>query len=152
MKHSVWLLLCLAWPLLAQSTTNHYETLQQSRWFAVSGGFANATTPEAFALAAICNETNAAATLRRLIAEPGSVQQLYGLLGLRILNAADFNTTLPQFMQSKTKAGVLVGCIAGDRETADVARRIRDNRWSIQTRPVPGGKYAPAVVEREQHH
>ena len=81
-KHLVWLIFSVAWPVFAQTAlTNHYDTLKQSSWFAISGGFANAATSEAHAITAICGQTNAVATFQRLLQEKGAAQQLYGLLG-----------------------------------------------------------------------
>jgi len=31
--------------------------------------------------------------------------------------------------------------------TAEVARQIQNNQWRLRTVPVPGAKYAPAVVD-----
>ena len=161
---------CVAWPVFAQTaTTNHYDILKQSSWFAISGGFANAATSEAHALAAICGQTNAVATLQRLLQEKEPAQQLYGLLGLQILvtlsssngvtraqeleKAAGeasnaLSRALPLLLSSKSKVRVLDGCIAGEREVAEVARQIRDKQWSLRSVPVPGGKYGPALIER----
>jgi len=129
-------------------STNHYDTLKNSRWFAISGGFANAITPEGHALAAICEQTNAAATFQRLLAESAPAQQLYGLLGLRLVNAPEFKAALPSLLNNKAKVPVLVGCIAGERDVGEVARQIQNHQWRLRTGPAPGGKNAPVVVEQ----
>lgn len=144
----LWLLLTMATPLFAQTvSTNHYDTLKNSRWFAISGGFANATTPESYAVAAICEQTNATSTFQRLLQEPAPAQQLYGLLGLHLIKAGEFKAALPSLLISKAKVRVLMGCIAGERDVAEVARQIQNNQWRLRVVPVPGGKYASAVVE-----
>jgi len=142
------------------ASTNHYDTLRQSSWFAISGGIANAPTSEAQAIAAICGQTNAVATFQRLLGEKGAAQQLYGLLGLQVLATLSasngekdkasiaFSTALPSLLNSKAKVRVLDGCIAGERDVAQAARQIRDKQWSLRTMPVPGGKYAPTLIER----
>jgi hypothetical protein len=138
-------LLMTAFPLFAQTaTTNHLEILKKSTWFATTGGFANATTPEGYAVTAICRQTNAVATFRSLLQEQGSAQQLYGLLGLRLVNTPEFKDALPRFLQSKAKVRVLVGCIAGEWEVSKVAKQVQAGQWNPRLVPVPGGEYAPA--------
>ena len=147
-KHLVWLVLTVAWPVFAQTVaTNHYDTLKQSACFALAGGIANMTTPQGHAVAALCTETNTAA-FQRLLQEPGAAQQLYGLLGLHLLNAPEYKTALPPFLKSQAKVKTLTGCMAGEREVAEVARQIEAKQWKLRTMPVPGGKYAPTIVER----
>jgi len=148
-KHLVWVIFSMACPVFAQTaSTNHYDILKLSSWFAISGGFANAATPEAHAINALCGQTNAVATFQRLLQEKGAAQQLYGLLGLHVLNAPEFKTALPSFLNSTEKVRVLSGCIAGERHVAEVARQIQNNQWGLRTLPVPGGKHAPTLMER----
>ena len=144
MKHLVWFILCVAWPVLAQTaTTNHFDTLKNSSWFAISGGFANTTTAEANAVAAISRQTNAVAEFKRLLDEPGPAQNLYGLLGLHVLSAPEFKPALQSLLNSKTNVRVLGGCIVGEREVAEVARQIQNNQWNLPGQTVRGGKYGP---------
>jgi hypothetical protein len=139
------LLLLMVFPLFAQTaTTNHLEVLKKSTWFATAGGFANATTPEGHAIAAICQQTNAAATFRSLLQEQEPAQQLYGLLGLHLVNAPEFEEALPRFLGNKAKVRVLVGCIAGEWEVREVAKQVQTGQWNPRMVPLPGGKYAPA--------
>jgi hypothetical protein len=149
MKGWICLWLMLAGMAFAQvPSTNHLKTLQQSRWFAVSGGFANALLPESYALAALCAQTNAGATFERLLQEKDEAQKLYGLLGLQLIAAPEFKTALPPFLRSEAEVQTLIGCIAGKRPVSEMALQIQNGRWTIRTVPVPGGKYAPAVVEK----
>jgi len=142
-KYLIWLILCVACPVFAQTTsTNHFDVLKQSSWFAISGGIANIETSEAHAVSAICEQTNAVATFRRLLQENGAAQQLYGLLGLQFLNAPEFETALPLLLNSKAKVRVLSGCIVGEQEVAEVARQIQNRQWRLRPTPVPGGNYA----------
>ena len=164
-KHIIGLILSLAWPVFSQATsTNHYDTVKQSRWFAISGGFANAATSEAHALTAICGQTNAVATLQRLLQEKEPAPQLYGLLGLQVLVSLSASNDVPHSQELEKAAGeasialsralplllsseknvrVLDGCIAGERQVAEVARQIRGNQWRLRSMPLPDGKYAP---------
>ena len=140
-KHLLWLLLGLAWPVFAQKaatgSTNHCEVLKQSKMFAISGGFTGATTPEGHAVAALCAQTNTAA-FRRLLQEKDGVPQLYGLLGLYRLNAPELKTALPPLLNSKARVGVLTGCTRIDREVGQVAREIQNNQWHVPA-PAPDG-------------
>jgi hypothetical protein len=143
-KYLIWLTLCVAYPVFAQvASTNHFDVLKQSNWFAISGGIANTETSEAHAVSAICDQTNAVATFRRLLHENGAAQQLYGLLGLQVLNAPEFKTALPQLLNSNAKVRILSGCIVGEQEVAEVARQIQNRQWRLRSTPVPGGKHAP---------
>lgn len=128
-------------------STNHLEVLRQSTMFSLAGGLANVARPEAWAVAAICRQSNAADTFQALLKEPGVTQQLYGLLGLRVLGSAEFESSLPALLESKANVTVLRGCIAGNREAAEVAREIKASRYTVRTMPVPNGKYAPVVIE-----
>jgi hypothetical protein len=147
-KRFFWLILSVAWPVFAQTASTHYDALKQSEWFAIAGGFAGATTSEGHAVAALCAETNAVATFQRLLQERGAAQQLYGLLGLHLLNAPEAKTALPPLLKSKAKVKTLMGCIVGEREVAEVARQIEAKQWTVPNVPVPGGKYAPSITER----
>lgn len=142
-------MLSVALPLWgAQVTTNHFETLKQSNWFATHGGIGNMITPEGIAVAAICNQTNCVALFRELLKEKQPAQQLYGLLGLQLMNAPDFKDVLPKFTESQTKVRVLSGCIAGEWEVREVARRIGEKQWKLRPEPVPGGKYEMHLEQR----
>jgi hypothetical protein len=33
-----------------------------------------------------------------------------------------------------------MGCIAGERDVAEVAQQIQNNQWPLRTVPVPGAK------------
>ena len=141
MRKLIWLILSAAFPLLADtSATNHYDILKDSTWFAISGGFANAMTPEGQAMSAILKQTNAAATFQKLLHEKAPAPQLYGLLGLHLLNAPEFKTTLPRLLDRKTKVRVLMGCIVGEQEVGTVARQIQANQWNIRDVPAPQPK------------
>ena len=109
----------------------------------ISGGIANTETSEAHAVSAICDQTNAVATFRRLLQENGAAQQLYGLLGLQVLNAPEFKTALPQLLNSNAKVRVLSGCIVGEQEVGEVVQQIQNRQWRLRSAPVPGGKDAP---------
>lgn len=141
MKHWLWLLLAIAIPAFAPAAaTNHYDLLRQSRWFALTGGPGNAPTPEAYALAAICEQTNAVETFRRLLQDKSESQQIYGLLGLQLIDNPEFKTALPPLLKSTGKVRVLRGCIAGEWPVAEVARQIRDKLWRLPDLRTPGAK------------
>lgn len=141
MKHWFWLLLAVAIPTFAPAAaTNHYDILRQSRWFAISGGPGNAPTPEAYALAEICDQADAVDTFRRLLQENGEAQQIYGLLGLQLVDAPEFKTALPALLKSTGKVRVLRGCIAGEWQVAEVARQIRDKLWRLPNLRALGAK------------
>ena len=141
MKQLLWFILFAACSVLAQNaSTNHYDTLKNSGWFAISGGIANTATTEAHAVAAICKQPNAAAEFRRLLQEKEAAPQLYGLLGLQTVNAPEFKPALSALLKSEAKVRVLRGCIAGERNVAEVAREIQNAQWKLLTRPIPEGK------------
>jgi hypothetical protein len=150
MKQFIWVLLSSVWTFLAPaaSTTNHFEVLKQSRWFAIAGGIAGTTTQEGHAVAAICQMTNGVAMFKRLLDEKGTAQKLYGLLGLHLLKAPEVKTVLPPLLASQDNVQVLRGCIAGEQEVGQVAREIKNDQWTLRFVPVSGAKYAPSVIER----
>lgn len=146
-KTCVLMLLCAVWPLWAQTTTNHHDTLKNARWFALAGGIADMPTPENYALAAICEQTNAVETLQRLLKEPGATPQLYAALGLRLVGAPEFKAALAPLLDSKETVLVMTGCIVGPRSVAEAARQVRDTPYQIRSMPAAGGRSLPTVVE-----
>jgi len=55
----------------------------------------------------------------------------FGLLGLKTIGAAEFKDALAKLSKDKSQVTVLVGCIAGPREVATVAKEIEQGRWSL---------------------
>jgi hypothetical protein len=72
------------------------------------------------------------------------------LLGLEILKAPEFKSALPTLLKSEAKVQVLIGCIAGEREVAELAREIQNNQWRLPTEPTPKLHYAPANPARKK--
>src|SRR4030095_1018956 len=59
-----------------------------------------------------------------------------------------FSRARPPLRNSKSKVLVLSGCIAGEREVAEVARQIRDKQWILRPMPVHSGMYVSGMMKR----
>lgn len=108
----VFLLLLCAAHVFGQTTagtTNHYEVLRQEKMFCVAGGFSGAVTAAGHSLMAIARQKDAASVFTKLTREDSPTAQLFGLLGLRIIGADQFNNALAKLLKSKSEVTVLVG-------------------------------------------
>lgn len=112
-------------------TTNHYEVLKEEKMFCVAGGFSGAVTPTGHSLMAVAKQKDAASVFTKLTHEDSSTAQLFGLLGLKIIGADQFNKALAKVLKDKSQVTVLEGCIAGRREVTAVAKEIEQGRWSL---------------------
>lgn len=140
-------LMCGALLQAQVTSTNPLTTITRSDCFTIYGGF-GVMSPEAKAVGALCNETNATEVFESLLKQKSPVQQLYGLLGLQLVNAPQFKERLPAFADDKTKVRSLAGCIMGTFEVQEIARQIRDGRWQLRPEPIPGGKYEFRIEQR----
>jgi len=130
----VFVLLLCAGSAFGQTTagrTNHYEVLKKEQMFCVAGGFSGAVTPAGHSLMAVAQQKDAATVFTRLTHEDSATAQLFGLLGLKTIGAPEFKNALARLSKDKSQVTVLVGCIAGPREVATVAREIEQGHWSL---------------------
>jgi hypothetical protein len=74
---------------------------------------------------ALIKRPDAIAECKKLIGNGSPAGQLYGLLGLRLLDQPAFETALPKFKDSPTAVKIQFGCIEENATTGDIAARIQ---------------------------
>lgn len=72
---------------------------------------------------------------KRLVAmtnDKNAITRLYGVLGLRYLNAPEYKPVLGELKQSKSEIKTLSGCIGGMDRVASIAERIEKGGYDKQ--------------------
>jgi hypothetical protein len=118
------LLLSCALTLNAAESKN-YRVLKSAHIFAIGGiRHEGATTEEETAFNALCKEPDPAQQFRRLLDEATIEGQMYALLGLRQLHAADYKTQLACYRASTRMVNTGSGCEIGPDKVSYVV-----NEW-----------------------
>ena len=103
-----------------------YETVRTAEGFTIGGvGFAGTPSIMEKAFRQLLKEPNALVKCKKLLNDATPSGQLYGLLGLRLLNDQQaFRTALPLYKNSRAIIPTMRGCIAGRTTAAEVAKQI----------------------------
>ena len=118
------LMACLGWTVDA-CAGEAYDTVKTADWFTIGGvGIAGTTSPSEKAFRELLKGPEPVARCRALLTEGSPAGQLYGLLGLRLLDRSAFQTALPRYKDSKTVVTTASGCIVMGTTTAEVAGQI----------------------------
>jgi hypothetical protein len=75
-------------------------------------------------LGALCKEPDAAQQFRRLLSEASIEGQMYALLGLRQLHAADYKAQVDRYRKSTRQVNTGSGCEIGPKKVSYVV-----NEW-----------------------
>lgn len=137
MKHSklnrrLLLLILVALCALAQASETKsapnkpaYETVKTAGGFAIGRvGVAGIISEQESAFRELLKQPDALVQCQKLIGAGTPAGQLYGLLGLRLLDESAFNAALPRYIDSKTDIQTVNGCIVGVTTAAALAERI----------------------------
>jgi hypothetical protein len=118
------LLVVLALVASAAASEN-YSVFKSARIFAIGGiRREGAITPKETAFDALCKESNAAEQFRKLLSEATIEGQMYALLGLRQLHAADYKAQLDRYRGSTRMVNTGSGCEIGPDKVSYVV-----NEW-----------------------
>ena len=102
-----------------------YNTVKTAAWFTIGGvGIAGTTAPQEKAFRELLKQPEPAARCQKLLVEGSPAGQLYGLLGLRLLDQQAFQTALPRYKDSKTVITTASGCLVLPTTSAEVAQQI----------------------------
>jgi hypothetical protein len=102
-----------------------YRILKSARIFAIGGiRREGAITREETAFDALCKEPDAAQQFRRLLHEATIEGQMYALLGLRQLHAADYKAQLARYRGSTRMVNTGSGCEIGPDKVSYIV-----NEW-----------------------
>lgn len=121
------------------AATNDYEVVKVATVFSLYGGFSGRMSIEGQATFKIAQESDAAATFRRLLNTGTPAARLYALLGLKMISPDEFNALLPAQLTNQTSVAVLSGCIMGHRYFGSVAKEIAAGHWNTNNLAVRGG-------------
>jgi len=117
-------LLFCALSLYAAERKN-YRILKSARVFAIGGVRSeNAITEEETAFNALCKEPDSTPEFRRLLHEATIEGQMYALLGLRQLHAADYRAKLVRYRGNTRMVNTGSGCEIGPDKVSYVT-----NEW-----------------------
>lgn len=112
-------------PPRAQQSLSDYETVRRSMQFSVGGvGFAGVTARTEIAFRNLLRSPTAAQDCRKLLSEATTAGQLYGLLGLKLLNDPAYETAASRYKLSRSQASVASGCVVSPRAVAEIANYI----------------------------
>jgi hypothetical protein len=104
-----------------------YATVASADLFAMGAvGYAGTTTEAEKCLQQIVKQKDGADLCRKLIQEKNPAAQLYGLLGLKILDGKAFADAYPKFKQSKIQVKTASGCELFNETVAGLAKDIKD--------------------------
>lgn len=102
-----------------------FETVRQADRFAIGGiGIAGTKSRSELALRNILKSDTADVTCQKLVAKGTIAGQLYGLLGLKLLQSDAYKSVAPRYLDSKEMVPTAAGCIFGEEIVASVAQRI----------------------------
>jgi hypothetical protein len=102
------------------------QKLLTAKEFSVGGvGESGARSSTELSFRALLKRTDALAQCQKLLADASPAGKLYGLLGLKILDANSFRAALPGVNQSKTQVTTIVGCITFNTTVEEIADEIK---------------------------
>ena len=102
------------------------KTLRTVQRFTIGGvGRAGYPAQAEFSFRALLKRPDAVAECQKLIAEASPAGQLYGLLGLRFLDAEAFQAAFPRYKGSKASIATMSGCIVHQTTAGAVAADIQ---------------------------
>jgi hypothetical protein len=116
-------------PPVVKPEVNHYETVRAAPDFSIGpGGAAGVRSLAEISLRKLLKTPTAAADCRKLVIEGTPAGQLYGLLGLKLLNDPSYPSVVVPFRNSQVKVTVVDGCNAIDYTTSAVVRSLDKGR------------------------
>ena len=91
-------------------------------------GEAGDQSPVEVSFRALLKCPEALAECQKLVSDASPAGQLYGLLGLKILDANAFQAALPRFNDSKIPVMTMAGCIVFKTTAGDIAKDIEQGK------------------------
>ncbi len=102
-----------------------YKTVKTAERFTVGGvGFAGIPSRQETAFRQLLELPEPVVRCQKLLTEATPAGQLYGLLGLRLLDQEAFRAALPRYKNAKTDIPTMRGCIVMDITAAALATQI----------------------------
>ncbi len=102
-----------------------YTVVRSAKQFSVGGvGLANTRSQEEQAFRELLTQPGPVIRCRKLLSEGTPAGQMYGLLGLRLLDRKAFQAALPAYKNAKTGVATVEGCLVMDSTISNVVRQI----------------------------
>lgn len=109
----------------AELARGAYSTVKTAERFSVGGvGYAGIPSRQETAFRQLLKQPEALVQCQKLLTEATPAGQLYGLLGLRLLDQQAFQAALPRYKDAKTDILTMSGCIVMHTTAAKLARQI----------------------------
>ncbi len=104
-----------------------YHTVRTAARFTVGGvGEAGIPSRQETAFRLLLKQPDPVVQCRNLLTEGTPAGQLYGLLGLRLLDQKAFQAALPRYQDSATSIQTMSGCLGFQTTAAKLAKQIED--------------------------
>ena len=104
-----------------------YGTVKTAERFTVGGvGYAGIPSRQEAAFRQLLKQSEPLAQCQKLLTEATPAGQLYGLLGLRLLDQQAFQAALPRYKDAKTDIPTMSGCIVTHTTAAKLAKQIQN--------------------------
>jgi hypothetical protein len=104
---------------------NAYESVRTADEFIIGGvGVAGTTSGQETAFRHLLKQPEPLARCQQLLAEGTPAGQLYGLLGLRLLDPPTFEAALPRYRNAQTPVQSMSGCIRFRTTAAELSQQI----------------------------
>ena len=111
---------------VASFAREDYDTVRTAEYFTVGGvGYAGTPSNQEIAFRRLLLRPEPVSHCRKLVTEATPAGQLYGLLGLRLLERQAFQTALPSYKNSRTDIQTMRGCIVIHTTVGRLARQIQ---------------------------
>jgi hypothetical protein len=105
--------------------TSDYDIIRTAHHFSIgrisdAGVFSDAE----IAFRTVLKQADGTAQFENLLSTATPEGQLYGLLGLRLLDKRAFDAVAHSYLASSVKVAIIEGCSRGHSSTKDIARKI----------------------------
>ena len=112
-------------PSRTQQLLSDYETVRRSLQFILGPiGEAGVTSSTEASFRRMLRASSAAHDCSKLLSDATTAGQLYGLLGLKLLNDPRYATFAPRYKASRSQVSVTGGCVIMPRPVSEIAKYI----------------------------
>ena len=113
----------------SKSESERFQTVRDAERFTIGGvGYAGVPSREETAFRQIIKQHGASVLCQKLLTEATPAGQLYGLLGLRILDEQAFKAALPRYKKSKMVVLTMSGCIGFPTSAGELVHKIETGK------------------------
>jgi hypothetical protein len=112
-------------PVSKEQAQKAFTAVKEAKQFAIGGvGYAGTISPAELAFRDVLAGPDALARCQSLVKEATAEGRLYGLLGLKRLDAKAYEAAAPAFQKNDAKVSSASGCIVFKTTVAEIAKNI----------------------------